>query len=178
MKVASTKKSLLIVIILLLIIDAVILFFFVAKNKPDHGHQQYDRKEGGLYAMLKNETHFSPEQLAEYQILREEQFENVKPLFSNIRRSKDAFYSLLYDTHATDSAVSSLADSIAYHQKILDIQMLSYFRKVRSLSTPDQLPAFDSSIKKVVMRMTGRQGRSRSKSDSLPPSQTHSSTNK
>lgn len=165
MKIASTRKSLLIVIFLLLIIDVVILFFFVSKNKPEN-NRQHDRKEGGLYSMLKNETNFSAEQLAQYQILREEQFDQVKPLFGEIRKSKENFYSLLYLDNIPDSTLNALSDSIAYDQKALDLQMLSYFRKIRSLNTEEQLPKFDSTIKKVVMRMTGRQGRSRSKSDS------------
>ncbi len=166
MKIASTRKSLLIVIFLLLIIDLVVLFFFVSKNKPENGHQR-DRKEGGPYTMLTQEANFTPEQIVKYQELREEQFKNVKPLFSKIRKSKDNFYSLLYTENVTDSIVNALSDSIAINQKALDLQMFSYFQKVRLLCTADQIPKFDSSIKKVVIRMTGRQGASgRPRSDS------------
>ena len=178
MKIASTRKSLLIVIFLLLIIDLVVLFFFVSKNKPDNGHQR-DRKESGLFIMLSKDANFTPEQMAEYQELREEQFKNVKPLFSKIRKSKDNFYSLLYTENVSDSTVNALSDSIAANQKALDLQMFTYFQKVRLLCTPDQVPKFDSSIKKVVMRMTGRQGPSgRPKSDSATEkTQTHPNNN-
>ena len=165
MKLASTKKSLLIVIFLLVIIDVVILFFFVSKNKPEDSRQS-ERKEGGMTTMLKTEAGFSTEQLAQYQTLREQQFEEVKPMFSKIRKSKDNFYSLLYVDSLPDSTLNALSDSIALNQKVLDLQMLSYFRKIRAISTQEQLPKFDSSISKVLVRMTGRQGRSRSKSDS------------
>ncbi|MEO6681856.1 MAG: hypothetical protein ABIN48_03435 [Ginsengibacter sp.] len=170
MKITSTRKTLITVIFILLIIDVVVLIFFVLKNKPDENqHPQRNRKEGGLYTMLKNEANFSPEQIAQYQILKEEQFENVKPLFNKIRNSKSNFYSLLYVENVSDSAVNALSDSIAVNQKELDIKMLSYFQKVRMICTAEQKPAFDSSIKKVVMRMTGRQGGGRSKTgiDSL-----------
>ena len=179
MKIASSRKSLLIVIFLLLIIDLVVLFFFVSKNKPGNDHQR-DRKEGGLYAMLTKEANFTPEQMAKYQELREEQFKNVKPLFSKIRKSKDNFYSLLYTENVPDSTVNALSDSIAVNQKTLDLQMFTYFQKVRLLCTPDQIPKFDSSIKKVVMKMTGRQGPpGRPKSDSTTEmKQTHPNNNK
>lgn len=157
MKIASSRKSLLIVIFLLLVIDLVVLFFFVSKNKPENNHQR-DRKEGGLYTMLTKEANFTPEQIAKYQELREEQFINVKPLFGEIRKSKDNFYSLLYSEKVSDSAVNALSDSIAVNQKTLDLQMFTYFKNIRSLCTADQIPKFDSSIKKVVMRMTGRKG--------------------
>ena len=177
MKIASTKKSLIIVIILLLIIDVVILFFFVSKNKPGDS-QQHDRKEGGLYTMLKTEADFSPEQIAQYQTLREQQFEQVRPMFSKIRKSKDNFYSLLYIDSVQDSTVNALSDSIAFNQKALDVQMLTYFRQIRALCTEEQLPKFDSSIKKVVMRMTGRQGRGRPKTDSSMTKETLPNHNK
>ena len=157
MKIASSRKSLLIVIFLLLIIDLVVLFFFVSKNKPENGHQR-DRKEGGLYTMLTKDANFTPDQIVKYQELREEQFKNVKPLFSKIRKSKDNFYSLLYTENVSDSTVNALSDSIAISQKALDMQMFGYFQKIRLLCTADQIPKFDSSIKNVVMRMTGRQG--------------------
>ena len=177
MKIATTKKSLLIVIFLLLIIDVVILFFFVSKNKPENAHQ-HDRKEGGLYTMLKDEAKFSDEQIAQYQILREEQFTKVKPLFSKIRKSKDSFYSLLYLDTIPDSTINALSDSIALDQKAVDLQMFTYFRNIRSLCTEEQLPKFDSSIRKVVMRMTGRQGRSRPKTDSIIENKTLPHNNK
>lgn len=177
MKIASTRKSLLIVIFLLLIIDLVVLFFFVTKNKPENDRQR-DRKEGGLYAVLKKEANFTPEQMAKYQTLREEQFRNVKPLFSKIRKSKDNFYSLLYTENVPDSTVNALSDSIALNQKALDVQMFTYFQKVRLLCTADQIPKFDSSIKKVVNHMTGRQGGpSRPKSDSATKIETISNNN-
>lgn len=165
MKVASTKKSLIMIIFLLIIIDVVILFFFVSKNKPE-SNLQHENREGGLYSMLKEEADFSPEQIAQYQTLREEQFELVKPMFSKIRKSKDHFYSLIYTNNVPDSTLNSLSDSIASNQKVLDLQMFSYFRQIRSICTEEQLPKFDSSITKVLKRMTGRQGRSRPRSDS------------
>lgn len=177
MKIATTKKSLLIVIFLLIIIDVVILFFFVSKNKPENS-RQHDRKEGGLYTMLKDEANFSEEQIAQYQILREEQFKKVKPLFGEIRKSKDSFYSLLYLETIPDSTINALSDSIAMDQKALDLQMFNYFRQIRSLCTGEQLPQFDSSIKKVVMRMTGRQGRGRPRTDSTMENKTLPNNNK
>ena len=177
MKVATTKKSLLIVIFLLIVIDVVILFFFVSKNKPENA-TQHDRKEGGLYTMLKNEANFTEEQMAQYQNLREEQFKQIKPLFSDIRKSKDSFYSLLYLNNIPDSTINALSDSIARDQKAIDMQMFTYFRQIRSLCTEQQLPQFDSSIKKVVMRMTGRQGRGRPKSDSTLEKKTLPNNNK
>ena len=166
MKIASSRKSLLIVIFLLLIIDVAILFFFVSKNKPEINHQR-DRKESGLYTMLTKEANFTPDQMVKYQQLREEQYKNVRPLFSKIRKAKDNFYSLLYIENVPDSTIDAMSDSIAINQKDLDLQMFTYFQKVRSICTEDQVAKFDSSIKKVVMRMTGRQGPSgKPKSDS------------
>ena len=176
MKISSSRKSLLVIIFLLLIIDLVVLFFFIKNEKPEYN--QKDRKEGGLYTMLTKEANFTPEQVAKYQVLREEQFTNVKPLFSKIRKSKDSFYSLLYIDNISDSAINALSDSIAFNQKVLDVQMFTYFQRIRSICTAEQLPKFDSSIKKVVLRMTGRQGSSgRYKADSTREKQTFPNNN-
>jgi hypothetical protein len=49
------------------------------------------------------------------------------------------------------------AEAIGEKQSALDMQMFRNLKSIRNLCTPEQLPKFDSSIKTVVARMTGRQ---------------------
>lgn len=167
MKIASTRKSLLIVIFFLLIIDVIILFFFVSKNRPVKTENR-DHKQSGMSSMLTEEVHFTPEQIGKYQELRKEQFTEIKPFFGGIRRSKDNFYSLLYEKEVSDSIINVFADSISINQKKLDVNMFHYFKSIRNICTEEQLPKFDSSIKKVVMRMTGSR-KNKSKNDTEKP---------
>lgn len=160
MKVLTKTKSLVFIIILLLITNVALMIFFMVKHKP--GEKGYrDREQSGMYNSLQKEVGFSEDQLKQYQTLRKEQFQKLKPLFNEVRKSKENFYSLLYVENPTESLINAVADSIGQNQKILDLQMFTYFQKIRNTCTPGQLPKFDSTIKKVVLRMMGGPGRSK-----------------
>jgi periplasmic protein CpxP/Spy len=158
METIKKYKSLVIIIVFLLVTNVAMLIFFMAISKP------IDKRSSGrfgntLYNEMQNNVGFSKDQLDQYQSLRTENRSAVKPLFENVSKAKENFYNLLYNENAPDSLINSYADSIAQSQRILDLQMLRHFKKVRSLCTTDQLPKFDTAIKKVVMRMISRPGK-------------------
>ena len=80
----------------------------------------------------------------------------IKPLFEDIRSAKDSFYALLYIDQPLDSSVNAAASKIGENQVVLDKEVFNHFKKVRSLSHPDQLPKFDTSFNKVIEKMWGR----------------------
>lgn len=160
MKVLTRTKSLVFIIVLLLITNLVLLGFFILKN-PHEKKMNPNREKGSMYTALQTEVGFSESQLKEYQQLRKDQFQNLKPLFNNVRISKEKFYNLLYQENPSDSLVKVSADSIGYHQKLLDLQMLNYFKRIRQTCTPGQLPKFDTAMKKNLQRMTGRPGKNK-----------------
>ena len=151
-------KVLVSIIIFLLVTNFALLIFFMVNSNPidkrSGGHS-----ENGIYNSLQNEVGFSKSQLDQYQALRILQRKNVKPLFDEVRKVKEDFYDLLYVNNVSDSLINADADSIAQTQKELDLQMFNHFKMVRDICTPDQLPKFDSTIKKVVVRMIGRSGK-------------------
>ena len=85
--------------------------------------------------------------------------DTVHALFDDLRKSKMDFYNLIYSSQVSDSSVNKAADIIAGKQKTLDLHMFNHFKMVRNICTPDQLQKFDSTIKKVIIRMTGRPGK-------------------
>ncbi|MEO9210909.1 MAG: hypothetical protein ABI208_07415 [Ginsengibacter sp.] len=151
MKFTSTK-SLIFIILVLFLTNVLLLFFFVSKR--DAGNKNH--ASNGLYTVLKDSVGFSENQLAQYQDLRTHQFEQVKPLFDQIRKSKENFYQLIYEENLIDSIKMEKADSIGQSQKMLDLQMFNYFKEVRNICTPEQLPQFDKALQNVVKNMTGR----------------------
>ena len=76
--------------------------------------------------------------------------------------AKKDLYDLLYTSNTSDSLITADADSIAQKQKRLDLQMFGYFKNIRDICTSNQLQKFDSTINKVVIRMIGRSGKSKS----------------
>lgn len=136
-----------------------LVFFLVLNNQSQknyHGHDQ-----NGISGVLQKEVGFSKEQLDIYQSLRKEQIDKIHTLFDELRKAKTNFYNLVYASQVPDSSVNRAADLIAEKQKTLDLQMLNHFERVRNICTPDQLQKFDTTIKKVIMRMTGRPGHDR-----------------
>ncbi len=155
MKFTSTK-SLVFIILCLFLTNVLLLFFFVAKNnKGNRNHEST-----GMYSVLKDSVQFSENQLAQYQDLRTQQFKKVKPLFDQIRKSKENFYQLLSVENLSDSIKFQKADSIGKSQQMLDLQMFHYFQQVRKICTPEQLPQFDKALQGVVKNMMGRRKKS------------------
>ena len=154
----SKNKSLISIIIFLLITNVAMLIFFLALNNPaQKNSHSYD--QNGISGLLQKEVGFTKEQLDTYQSLRKDHFDKVHVLFDELRKSKIDFYNLIYTQQASDSSVNKAADLIAEKQKTLDLQMFNHFETVRNICTPDQLQKFDTTIKKVIMRMTGRPGK-------------------
>lgn len=158
MNQTTKTKSLVTIIIFLLITNIGMLVFFILLSKPAD-RKARNHETNGLYTSLENEVGFSKEQLNKYQLLRKEQMGKVKPLFNDVRNAKKEFYGLIYSLNIPDSLIKADADSIAQKQRILDMQMFSYFKNIRNICTPEQTQKFDSVIKKVVVRMVGRPGK-------------------
>lgn len=153
----SKIKTLVGIIIFLLITNVAMLIFFIVLSKPVK--KQRNHEFSGMYYSLQKDVGFSKDQLAQYQTLRNEQMQKMKPLFNELRNAKKDFYGLIYSGNISDSLINADADSISQKQKRLDMNMFKYFQKVRSLCLPDQTQKFDSSLKKEVVRMVARPGK-------------------
>lgn len=156
----STKiKSLITIIVFLLITNIAMLIFFLATSRPVDTKQK-NRDFNGMYNSLQSDVGFTKDQLDQYQALRKEQRDKVRPLFNDLRNAKKDFYKLIYSSTNSDSLINADADSIAQRQKDLDMQMFRYFKNIRNICTPEQLPKFDTTITKEIGRMVGgRPGR-------------------
>lgn len=75
----------------------------------------------------------------------------------HIRRIKQALFDLTKETSVSDSAVILLADSIAKLQKGVEINTFRHFKETRQICTPEQMPKYDSLMKKIIRQ--GRPGR-------------------
>lgn len=158
MNPASKNKSLVAIIIFLLVTNIIMLIFFLVLNKPMQKNAR-GKEQSGMSVMLQKEVGFSQNQLDTYANLRKEQLDSMHILFDQVRKAKIDFYNLLFAPQVSDSALNNAANEIAEKQKNLDLHMYNHFKVVRNICTPDQLQKFDSSILKVINRMTGRQGR-------------------
>jgi periplasmic protein CpxP/Spy len=158
MDTTKKYKALVSIIIFLLITNFAMLLFFMVLSKPAE-EKPRNHEQNGFYTLLQKEVGFSQSQLGQYQDLRTQQRKNVSPLFNEVKKAKEDFYELLYSDNVSDSLINADADSIAQAQRKLDMQMFRHFKMVRNICTPEQIQKFDSSMKKVIVRMTSRPGR-------------------
>jgi protein CpxP len=134
------------------------LVFFLVLNKTRQKNS-HERDQNGLSGMLQKEVGFTKEQVDAYLSLRKAHFDKVHTLFDELRKTKTDFYNLIYTSQVSDSSVNRAADLISEKQKTLDLNMFNYFKMIRNICTADQLQKFDTTIKKVLIRMTGKPGK-------------------
>lgn len=146
------NKNLLIIIGVLLLTNIALLAFFLSQKPGKQGTAGIKNERPGIGEMLKNEVGFTEDQLAKYKELKEEQRQTIRPMYDDMRKTKESMFQLLGHPDA-DSLVKQVTDAIAKKQKALDLQTFSYFRKVRSLCTAEQEPIYDSLILRTFRKM-------------------------
>lgn len=162
---AKNKVLIFIITVLLLTNMAVLVYFLWFKQSPKINRNNFNRD--GMAESLKKEVGFNNEQVAQYKQIRDKQWDTMRMKFDDLRKAKDSLFNLIGATDVPDSTLNSAAGKIAERQKALDLQTFNHFRAVRQLCTPDQLPKYDSLVKRMFHRVRGSFRRSdRSKSDS------------
>ena len=139
-----------IITVLLLTNIALLVFFFWVKP---HGNFRPDMRRDSIAQSLENKIGFSQEQMAQYQRLKDEHKEKIKPLFEDMRNAKEQFYRFLHQP-ASDSELNNAANVIGEKQKAIDLQIFRHFKELRDLCTAQQQPKFDSLIQQVIHRMS------------------------
>jgi len=153
MNAFAKNRALVSIIIFLVISNIAILIYFLYFSDGRKG--SYGKDRNAVSGFLQKDMGFNKEQINKYQELKTTHLQTIKPVFNDIRTAKENFYNLLYVNNISDSAVDKAAAVIGEKQIALDKQMFNHFKSVRNLCTPQELPKFDSSFKKVVEKMTG-----------------------
>jgi len=149
MSYLRNNKVLLLITTVLLVANIGLLYFFVF-NKPQKTSKQPPVNQ---VEKVKNEVGLNDEQAVLYDSLRTKQFRNMKPLFKAIIKSKEDFFSLIYQEGVSDSVLNSYASKIGEKQMELDISTFHYFQSIKALCNEEQKPKMDSVIKQIVKRI-------------------------
>ncbi len=153
------NRNLLIIIGALLLTNVAVLAYFLSQKKTGHYSGNARNERTGLTEMLQKEVGFNDDQLARYKQLKDQQRETIRPMYDDMRKTKDSLFRLLSYPENQDSALEQLTDAIASKQKQLDLQTFNYFRKVRELCLPGQEAKYDSLIVRTFRKM-GKPSRS------------------
>jgi periplasmic protein CpxP/Spy len=153
MSYLRNHKLLLLIIGVLLVANIGLLYYFVF-NKPLHPAKLTEQEmRDKAKEKVKNEVGLNAEQVAIYDSLRTNQFKIMKPYFEDITKSKEDFFSLIYQQSVSDSALNAYAARIGEKQMALDLSTFRYFQSIKALCTEEQKPKMDSFIRQIVKRI-------------------------
>lgn len=148
---SSRNKVLLFLIGILLLTNIILVIFFVGKKEEPRPRGNRDRS-AWVRDFLKDSVGFNEQQLTKYDQLKQQNRENMRPLFEDLGNAKLKFYEYV-DKPGSDSAAQAAAALIGEKQKALDMAFFNHFRQVRSLCTPEQLPKYDSQVQRIIQKM-------------------------
>ncbi len=157
MSAGSKNKNLLVIIAVLFLTNIAVLGYFLWYKKPHREQHSNNRDRNVVGDMLKKDVGFDTIQITSYREMRQKQQDVLRPMFDDMRKSKDSLFSLIGKTQPEDSLVQVLAARIGEKQKALDLQTFRYFSDLRKLCRPDQQAKYDTLMSRMFKRM-GRKG--------------------
>jgi len=148
---ASNNKALIFLVIILLLTNIAVLAYFLWPKQPDKLANP-EKNKYKLLEPLKNEVGFSDSQIADYKKIKDSRTGRIRSKVEDLRKVRDNFYRLLSVENAGDSLLNIYSDSIAYRQKLLDLETYTHFKLLRKLCTPEQEAKYDSMVQRIVHR--------------------------
>lgn len=79
-------------------------------------------------------------------------FSEIKPHWEQVAELKDSLYQHMSDAEVSDSLIESYVAKWHAINRHSDIQLFKHFREMRKECTPEQLPVYDSVVRKMVTR--------------------------
>lgn len=151
--VTKNKWFLFLLGFLLLANVALLLSFFVFGEKSGSAVPKKSAQPSGF---LSRELTLTKEQEQLFKEKKEEHFKRIKPLWEEIRKTKDTLYRQLNNPDFNDSAINAITSRLAAKNKISDEMLFNHFRELRKLCTDEQKIKFDTLIPQMMTRPGNR----------------------
>jgi len=163
---AVSRNKIYVSLIGLLLLSNLALVAFFVMNKPEKREVRREHPGSYMKDALKNDVGFTDQQMTEFDKMADQHRQQMRPLFEDIGKTKESFYKMLSQPQTADTVLNQAASQIGDKQKAIDIKIFTHFQNIRQLCTPEQQPAFDSLIQRVVHRMIFPMRRGDSRKDS------------
>jgi len=163
---AVSRNKIYVSLIGLLLLSNLALVAFFVMNQPEKREVRREHPGSYMKDALKNDVGFTDQQMAEFDKMADQHRQQMRPLFEDIGKTKESFYKMLSQPQTADTVLNQAASQIGDKQKAIDIKIFTHFQNIRQLCTPEQQPAFDSLIQRVVHRMIFPMRRGDSRKDS------------
>ncbi len=136
--ITSNKWVLLLVICLIVTNIALGIFAFTSKRRPDYS--------------FKNQVGLTEAQSKVFDEKKKAYFAEMKPYWERVAELKDSLYQRMGDAELSDSTIESYVNKWHEINRNSDIQMFKHFREMRKECTAEQLPVYDSVVRKMMSR--------------------------
>jgi Spy/CpxP family protein refolding chaperone len=155
MNMITNKKWVLLLLAVLLMVNiGLMLSFYFFGKKPVDGRKIPETPS--LYRQLD----LTKEQEQLFRKRKESYLKDMKPVWDDIRQSKDSLYKRLSDPSTDDSTINALTTVIAQKTMRSEEILFGHFRELRKLCTPSQQVAFDTLVPQMLSR-SGNRNRNR-----------------
>lgn len=153
---STNNRWLSVVTLLLLTANIVTLALLWTNKNKETGGDKFPppaQGRGEVFEFLTNELKLSSAQQEAYRKLRDEHQAGQKELQDNIRKAKDALFSLLKQPGVADSLVHMYSRKAVEADQQLDEFTFRHFQKLRAICNAEQQEKFDKIIQDALRRM-------------------------
>ncbi|MFN5022108.1 MAG: hypothetical protein ACK5GP_10690 [bacterium] len=148
---SQTRYRWMLFLVIILVASNVLLGYLLLQT----GHHPIQKKrKGNDVSAWYAEVGLEQDQIDTFKILKEEYFNDMKPLWGDLRQLKDSLYQRL-DKGIEDSISQNILLMISKKNLEADSRTYLHFTKLRKFCTPTQQARFDTIIPKLINR-TGR----------------------
>lgn len=145
---STTKYRWMLFLLLILLVSNVVLSFFLFSNKESN---QKGRNGGDSSMAIYQQIGLSETQIDSFKTMKENFFQDMKPLWAEIRTMKDSLYRNM-DKGLDDSNYIRLISEIAAKSQVADQNMFRHFVEMRMRCTEEQKVRFDTIVPKLINR--------------------------
>lgn len=149
----SKYRTLVAIIVLLLVTNIAVLAYFMLNKKSE----KRQKSRPGFENVLQREVGFNEQQVAQFKELKATHWATAKQQMEQLKQVKLNLFRLTREENTPDSVINAKVDSIASLQKQIELNSFQHFKATRQICTPEQQPAYDSLMKRIITRM-GRNG--------------------
>ncbi len=155
----NKNKWWLIAVIVLMAINTATLTIFWLERKGQGLLLGGKPKGAEAQTFLVKELVLDSAQQVQYLELVKAHRKSTNDIKRELKNAKDAFFSLLGDSTASEVTIKQAADNTSTVEIQLDLLTFNHFKQIRSICTPTQQAKFDSIIKTAVRMMGPNQQR-------------------
>lgn len=138
-------------LVIILVASNILLGYLLMQS---NGKTVERKRKGSDVSAWYAEVGLAQDQIDTFKILKEEYFNDIKPIWSDIRQLKDSLYQHL-DKSIEDSTAQGILLMISKKNLEADTRTYAHFTKLRRFCSPEQQVRFDTIIPKLINR-TGR----------------------